>query len=140
MKYKSYKIVPVILVAALVLSFSASVGAQDPIKVGHLSYHTGDFASVGPWFDGIADFTIQIINEDPPLGRPFEAVHDDIGTVGEAQVARKLVENGLMDVSMFSQVDADDLTEMLDGDRTLAEQIIEKAQPASEAAAVPAEQ
>ncbi len=30
-----------------------------------------------------------------------------------------------MDVSMFSQVDVDDLTEILDGDRELAEQIFE---------------
>jgi hypothetical protein len=32
-----------------------------------------------------------------------------------------------MDISMFSQVDADDLAEMLAGDRDLAEQIVEKA-------------
>jgi len=63
-----------------------------PIKVGHLTYHTGPFADVGPWFDGITEFTISVINEDPPLGREFVGVHQDIGTIGEAQAARKLLE------------------------------------------------
>ena len=63
-----------------------------PIKVGHLTYHTGPFADVGPWFDGITEFTISVINEDPPLGREFVAVHQDIGTIGEAQAARKLLD------------------------------------------------
>ena len=63
-----------------------------PIKVGHLTYHTGPFAEVGPWFDGITEFAISVINEDPPLGREFVGVHQDIGTIGEAQAARKLLE------------------------------------------------
>ena len=55
-------------------------------------------------------------------------------------VARKLVQNGLMDLSMFTQVDADDLAEMLDGDRALADQIVEKARSVAVAAApVPVE-
>ncbi len=63
-----------------------------PIKVGHLTYHTGPFADVGPWFDGITEFTLSVINEDPPLGRELVGVHQDIGTIGEAQAARKLLE------------------------------------------------
>lgn len=64
-----------------------------PIKVGHLTYHTGPFGFVGPHFDGATEFPLQLINENPPLGRPMEAVHQDIGTIGEAQAARKLVES-----------------------------------------------
>jgi ABC-type branched-subunit amino acid transport system substrate-binding protein len=63
-----------------------------PIKVGHLSYHTGAFADVGPWFDGMVELTLNVINEDPPLGRELVAVHQDIGTIGEAAAARKLLE------------------------------------------------
>ncbi len=66
--------------------------AQKPIKVGHLTYHTGPFADVGPWFDGITEFTIGVINEYPPLGRKLVVVNQDIGTIGEAQAARKLLE------------------------------------------------
>ncbi len=71
---------------------------SEPIKVGHLSYHSGAFADVGPWFDGITDVTLRMINEDPPLGRPLTAIHQDIGTVGEAQAARKLVERDQVEI------------------------------------------
>jgi len=60
------------------------------------------------------------------MGGAAKTLVDALGLSEE--VARKLVQNGLIDVSMFSQVDADDLAEMLDGDRALAEQIVEKAQ------------
>jgi transcription termination/antitermination protein NusA len=72
------------------------------------------------------------------LGGASKVLVDGLGISDE--VARKLVQNGLMDLSMFSQVDADDLTEMLDGDKALAEQIIEKARSVSPAGAVPAAQ
>ncbi|MFQ5968278.1 MAG: ABC transporter substrate-binding protein [Acidimicrobiia bacterium] len=64
----------------------------DEIVVGHLSYHTGDFGVVGPWFDASTDFAIALINEDPPLGIPLRAIHQDIGTIGEAAAAQKLLE------------------------------------------------
>lgn len=73
------------------------------------------------------------------MGGAAKVLVDGLGV--SEDVARKLVQNGLMDLSMFSQVDADDLAEMLDGDRALAEQIVEKAQSVADAAApVPAEQ
>jgi len=72
--------------------------AEDPIQVGHLSYHTGPFGHVGPQFDGATNFAIDIINENPPLGRPVTAIHQDIGTIGEAQAARKLVQNQRVEV------------------------------------------
>lgn len=82
-----------LLVFAL-MAFSAVSFAQDdePILVGHLTYHTGPFADVGDWFDGVTDFTLAIINENPPLGREMVSIHEDIGTIGEARAARKLVE------------------------------------------------
>lgn len=93
------KKISVLLMVALLVSgalvFAGGEGeaeGAEPIRVGHLTYHTGAFADVGPWFDGITEVTIQMINEDPPLGRPMVAIHQDIGTIGEAQAARRLVE------------------------------------------------
>lgn len=83
----------ILIVCAVSMTFAG--GEQDgtgPIKVGHLTYHSGPFADVGPWFDGITDLTLEVINEDPPLGRKMVAIHQDIGTIGEAQAARKLIE------------------------------------------------
>jgi ABC-type branched-subunit amino acid transport system substrate-binding protein len=88
-----------IFFAAMLLFFVAGLmwagkkEEEKPIVVGHLSYHSGPFADVGPFFDGITDFTLAFINEDPPLGRKMVAVHQDIGTIGEAQAARKLIES-----------------------------------------------
>jgi N utilization substance protein A len=59
------------------------------------------------------------------LGGAAKALIDALSITPD--VARTLIQNGLMDISMFSQVDADDLAEMLAGDRELAEQIVEKA-------------
>jgi ABC-type branched-subunit amino acid transport system substrate-binding protein len=70
----------------------------DPNKVGHLNYYTGDFADVGPWFQAITDFPVGIINQDPPLGRKLTVLDSDIGTLGEAAVSRKLVENDKVEV------------------------------------------
>lgn len=85
-----------VIIGALMVMFvfGASSSAQDnaPILVGHLTYHTGPFTDVGPWFDGVTEFTLGIINENPPLGRELVLINEDIGTVGEARAARKLVE------------------------------------------------
>ncbi len=94
------KRVTTILFAAMLIFFIAGLmwarGTKpegEAIVVGHLSYHSGPFAEVGPFFDGITDFTLDLINEDPPLGRKMVGVHQDIGTIGEAQAARKLIES-----------------------------------------------
>jgi hypothetical protein len=92
---RSLKIVVVIVFILCCVSIVFAGGREKPagpIKVGHLTYHTGPFAPVGPPFDGITEFTLSVINEDPPLGREFVGVHQDIGTIGEAQAARKLLE------------------------------------------------
>lgn len=62
------------------------------------------------------------------MGGAAKLLVDALGITQD--VARKLIQNGLMDISMFSQVDADDLAEMLDGDRALAEHIVEKSSAA----------
>lgn len=74
--------------------------AQDAeeILIGHLTYHTGEFGAWGPFFDGVAEVAIANINQDPPLGRSMRLVHQDIGTVGEARAARKLVDSDGVEV------------------------------------------
>ncbi len=67
--------------------------AEEEIVVGHLTYHTGEFGAFGPFFDGVAEMVLSKINQDPPLGMPLRAIHQDIGTVGEARAARKLVDS-----------------------------------------------
>ena len=90
--------IAVLMILASAFVFAGAAGEEEmedtgPIQVGHLSYHTGPFADVGPFFDGVTDFTLDIINEDPPLGRTMTAIHQDIGTIGEAQAARKLIDS-----------------------------------------------
>jgi ABC-type branched-subunit amino acid transport system substrate-binding protein len=94
MKHLAPKLVSISMVLLLVLLLGTGLQAQDsdPILVGHLTYHTGPFTDVGPWFDGVTNFTLDVINENPPLGREMRVIHEDIGTIGEARAARKLVE------------------------------------------------
>lgn len=89
---KRYLVITGALMLMLVLGVSVSGQDNNPILVGHLTYHTGPFADVGPWFDGVTEFTLEIINENPPLGRQLVLINEDIGTIGEARAARKLVE------------------------------------------------
>lgn len=72
--------------------------ASGALKIGHLTYHTGPFGHVGPMFDGAANFALDIINENPPLGRSVSIVHQDLGTIGEGQAARKLVDSEKVDI------------------------------------------
>lgn len=65
----------------------------EPIKAGELAYYTGEFGEYGPALTADVVFPVeQVINLDPPLGRPIELYHEDIGTVGEGQAARILVD------------------------------------------------
>lgn len=71
----------------------AAPATGEPIVVGDLAYFTGDFGDIGGMLAAQVDFPIlEVINLDPPLGRPLTVIHEDIGTVGEAQAARKLLE------------------------------------------------
>jgi len=80
------------------IGFAMPAMAQEEIVVGHLTYHTGEFGAFGPFFDGVTEVALSKINEDPPLGRPMRAIHQDIGTVGEARAARKLVDSDNVDI------------------------------------------
>jgi ABC-type branched-subunit amino acid transport system substrate-binding protein len=80
-------------------SSTTAGGTGEPIVIGDLAYYTGSFAPYGPALAAEAQFTfLEVINQDPPLGRPFEIIHEDIGTVGEGQAARKLVEQDKVDI------------------------------------------
>jgi ABC-type branched-subunit amino acid transport system substrate-binding protein len=72
---------------------TAAGGEGEPIHVGHITYHTGAFSEVGPFFDCATDFALGVINEDPPLGREMVQISQDIGEIGEAQGVRNLIEN-----------------------------------------------
>jgi ABC-type branched-subunit amino acid transport system substrate-binding protein len=92
-KMMKIAVIGLLILCSAALAFAGGQGeAGGPIKVGHLTYHSGPFIDVGPWFDGITEVTLAEINQDPPLGRKLVAVHQDIGTIGEAQAARKLIE------------------------------------------------
>lgn len=80
------------------LGIATQAVAQEDIKIGHLTYHTGEYGGFGPFFDGVTEMSLSKINEDPPLGRPLVAIHQDIGTVGEARAARKLVDSDNVDI------------------------------------------
>ncbi len=67
--------------------------STEPVVVCDLAYYTGEFAPYGESLAIDVDFPVsEVINEDPPLGRPWEVIHEDIGTVGEAQAVRTCLE------------------------------------------------
>ncbi|MGH2576649.1 MAG: ABC transporter substrate-binding protein, partial [Actinomycetota bacterium] len=78
---------------------TAPAAEGEPVKVGELAYYTGPFAPYGQSLTADVKFPIyEVINLDPPLGRPWETYHEDIGTVGEGQAARKLVDQIGVDI------------------------------------------
>ena len=65
----------------------------EPVVVCELAYYTGEFAPYGPSLTADVLFPIdEVINTDPPLGRSWELISEDIGTVGEGQAARTCLE------------------------------------------------
>ena len=88
----------IVLFLVLVFSTGSVALANTPIKVGHLSYHSGPFGDFGPWFDGITNFTLDVINENPPLGRSLNVIHQDAGTIGEAEAAKTLIQDEKVDI------------------------------------------
>ncbi len=67
--------------------------AGEPVVVCELAYYTGEFAPFGQSLSEDVIFPIEeVINLDPPLGRPWDLFHEDLGTVGEAQAARTCLE------------------------------------------------
>ena len=66
---------------------------RTPVAVCELAYVTGEFAPYGPALRADVVFPVQeVINLDPPLGRPWVNYKEDLGTVGEAQAAKTCLE------------------------------------------------
>jgi branched-chain amino acid transport system substrate-binding protein len=67
--------------------------STEPVAVCELAYYTGEFAAYGPSLTADVVFPVEeVINLDPPLGRPWEMYSEDLGTVGEGQAARTCLE------------------------------------------------
>jgi hypothetical protein len=67
--------------------------SAEPVVVCELAYFTGEFAAYGPSLTADVRFPIeQVINNDPPLGREWQLISEDLGTPGEAQAARICLE------------------------------------------------
>ncbi|MGB5566312.1 MAG: hypothetical protein WBN93_08270, partial [Acidimicrobiia bacterium] len=67
--------------------------STEPVIVCELAYFTGEFAAYGPSLTADVEFPIsQIINLDPPLGREWQLISEDLVTPGEAQAARICLE------------------------------------------------
>jgi hypothetical protein len=83
-----------IATAALVASaVPGAVAAQDPVAVCELAYYTGEFGAYGESLTNDVVVPVEnVINLDPPMGRPWELYHEDLGTNGEAQAARACLE------------------------------------------------
>jgi branched-chain amino acid transport system substrate-binding protein len=64
-----------------------------PVVVCELAYYTGSFAPYGPALTNDVRFPIEeVINLDPPLGRTWELVSEDIGDDHEGQAAKICIE------------------------------------------------
>lgn len=100
-------------VAAMAITLAAPATAERPIKVGHLTHHTGQYGGFGDFFDGITDFTVSVINDSPPIGRQITVIHEDIGTVGETRGVRRLLNDEKVDILLNSSHKYDDYREML---------------------------
>ena len=72
---------------------AATVAPAEDVVVCELAYYTGEFGSYGAFLTASLSFAIDnVINTDPPLGRTWDLVSEDIGTVGEGQAARTCLE------------------------------------------------
>lgn len=90
--------------------------SDEEVVVCELAYYTGEFGAFGPSLSADVVFPVEeIINEDPPLGRQWTVVHEDLGTVGEAQAARACIE----------QQDADIMVSPAHGYRTYRDYALE---------------
>jgi branched-chain amino acid transport system substrate-binding protein len=70
-------------------SAETSTEATGDVAVCELAYYTGEFGAYGESLTADVVFPVnEVINLDPPLGRPWKLFHEDLGTVGEGQAAR----------------------------------------------------
>jgi branched-chain amino acid transport system substrate-binding protein len=80
--------------ALMATAVGGSVVAQDDeVNVCELAYYTGEFASYGPALTNDVRFPIEeVINLDPPMGREWVLISEDIGDSMEGQAAKTCVE------------------------------------------------
>jgi ABC-type branched-subunit amino acid transport system substrate-binding protein len=72
---------------------SAEPSSGEPVVVCELAYYTGAFADYGPSLTNDVRFAVEdVINSDPPLGRQWELVSEDIGDDHEGQAAKICLE------------------------------------------------
>jgi ABC-type branched-subunit amino acid transport system substrate-binding protein len=72
---------------------SAPPTSDEPVVVCELAYYTGSFAPYGEALTNDVRFPIEeVINTDPPLGRTWELVSEDIGDDHEGQAAKICIE------------------------------------------------
>jgi branched-chain amino acid transport system substrate-binding protein len=84
--------VPALLAAGLGGGATAQ-SEGEPVVVCELAYYTGEFAPYGPSLTNDVRFPIEeVINLDPPLGRTWELISEDIGDSFEGQAAKTCVE------------------------------------------------
>jgi branched-chain amino acid transport system substrate-binding protein len=74
-------------------SAATSPATGEKVVVCELAYYTGAFAAYGPSLTNDVRFAVEdVINADPPLGRPWELVSEDIGDDKEGQAAKICLE------------------------------------------------
>jgi hypothetical protein len=72
---------------------TAAPATGGPVTVCELAYYTGDFAAYGPSLTNDVRFVVEeVIDKDPPLGRPWVLVSEDIGNDHEGQAAKICLE------------------------------------------------
>ena len=83
---------------AAAVETTAGAPKTTPITIGHGTFWTGPYASVGPRFAAATDFTLEFINKMPPLGEKVRVIHSDEGTIGEQQWVMKDVDSNKVDI------------------------------------------
>ncbi len=82
-------------------SDTTEASSGEPVVLCELAYYTGEFAPYGESLSNDVRFPIEeVINLDPPLGRPWERIPEDLGTVGEAQAVRTCLEQHGADIML----------------------------------------
>jgi branched-chain amino acid transport system substrate-binding protein len=72
---------------------TAPPATGEKVVVCELAYYTGSFAAYGPSLTNDVRFPIEeVINLDPPLGRTWELISEDIGDDKEGQAAKICLE------------------------------------------------
>ncbi len=81
--------------ALLATAFGGSATAQsdEPVQVCELAYYSGAFVNYGPYLTNDVRFAVEdVINVDPPLGRTWELISEDIGDDFEGQAAKTCID------------------------------------------------